>query len=204
MAAVHTPATLDDLTCVSDKAELIDGRIVFLMPTGRKPGRIGGRLYQSLDDYATVNGRGEAFPDNVGFIVPRLASGRQAFAPDASLHLGPFPADRMRFIDGPPVLAVEVRGEGDYGPAAVEVRSEGDYGPAAEEEMAAKRADYFEAGTRIVWDVDPVAELIHIYRTESPKVGQSYLRDQIGDAEPVLPGWRVDLSWIFGQDRTPD
>jgi Uma2 family endonuclease len=89
------------------------------------------------------------------------------------------------FIDGPPELAVEVR-------------SEGDYGPAAEEEKAAKRADYFEAGTRIVWDVDPVAELIHVYRAESPKVEQTYLRDQIGDAEPILPGWRVDLNWIFG------
>jgi Uma2 family endonuclease len=185
MATVHTPATLDDLVGVSDKAELIDGRIVFLMPTGRKPGRIGGRLYRSLDDYATASGRGEAFPDNVGFIVPRLSSGRQSFAPDALLHLGPFPADPMRFIEGPPVLAIEVR-------------SEGDYGSAAEEEMAAKRADYFEAGTRIVWDVDPVAELIHVYRAESPEVGQTYHRNEIGDAEPSLPGWRVDLNWVFG------
>jgi hypothetical protein len=35
----------------------------------------------------------------------------------------------------------------------VEVRSEGDYGPRAEQELARKRADYFEAGTRAVWDV---------------------------------------------------
>ena len=26
--------------------------------------------------------------------------------------------------------------------------------------MAAKRADYFEAGTLVVWDVDPVAETV--------------------------------------------
>jgi hypothetical protein len=39
-------------------------------------------------------------------------------------------------------------------PTAVEVRSEGDYGPAAEREMAAKRRDYFAAGTQVVWDVD--------------------------------------------------
>ena len=48
----------------------------------------------------------------------------------------------MRFVAGPPTFAVEVR-------------SENDYGPSAEREMAAKRADYFEAGTRVVWDVDP-------------------------------------------------
>lgn len=54
MATVQTPATIDDLACVSGKAELIDGRIVFLMPLARKPGRVGGRIYQSLDDYATA------------------------------------------------------------------------------------------------------------------------------------------------------
>ena len=44
MATVQTPAaTLDDLARVADKAELIDGRIELLMPTGRKPGRVAGR-----------------------------------------------------------------------------------------------------------------------------------------------------------------
>jgi hypothetical protein len=40
----------------------------------------------------------------------------------------------MRFIEGPPTFAVEVRCENDYGPSA-------------DDEYAAKRADYFEAGT---------------------------------------------------------
>ena len=184
MATVQTPATLDDLARVSDKAELIDGRIVLLMPTGRKPGRVGGRIYRSLDDYATATGRGEAFPDNVGFAVPRLLSGRESFAPDAAFHLGPFPADPMRFVEGPPLLAVEVR-------------SEGDYGASAEAELAAKRADDFEAGTRIVWDVDPVAQCIHIYRAEAPETPHTLVRNETADAEPLLPGWRVDVSWIF-------
>jgi Uma2 family endonuclease len=142
MATVQTPeATLEDLARITDKAELIDGRIVRLMPSGRIPGRIAGRIYRSLDDYATATGRGEAYPDNVGFAVPRLSSGREAFAPDASFYLGPFPDDPMRFLEGSPLLAVEAR-------------SEHDYTPSAEVELAAKRADYFEAGTRIVWDVE--------------------------------------------------
>jgi Uma2 family endonuclease len=185
MASVQTPAaTLDDLARVTDKAELIDGRIVLLMPTGRKPGRVAGRIYRSLDDYATQTGRGEAYPDNVGFAVPRLANGREAFAPDASYHLGPFPADPMRFLEGPPTLAVEVR-------------SENDHTPSAQAELAAKRADYFEAGTRIVWDVDPIAECIHIYRAETPDQPTTFRRGQAAGAEPLLPGWRVDVDWIF-------
>ena len=60
-----------------------------------------------------------------------------------------FPRDEpMRFVEGAPTLAVEVR-------------SEGDYGASAERDMAAKRADYFEAGTLVVWDVDPEAEVVH-------------------------------------------
>ena len=53
---------------------------------------------------------------------------------------------------------------------AVEVRSEGDYGPAAEREMAAKRADYFAAGTKVVWDVDLLSDdVVRVYRADSPE-----------------------------------
>src|SRR5437870_171322 len=100
-SATHARATLDDLYRTRAKAELIGGRIVTFMPTGRKPGRIGGRIYRSLDDYASANG-GEAFPDNVGFAAPLLPSGRESFAPDAAWHRGRFPQDPMRFIEGAP------------------------------------------------------------------------------------------------------
>ena len=50
--ATHAPATLDDLRRVSDKAELIAGRIVYLMPTGHKPNRVAAQIYQSLDGHA--------------------------------------------------------------------------------------------------------------------------------------------------------
>src|SRR5206468_6473434 len=47
---------------------------------------------------------------------------------------------------------------------AVEVRSDEDRGPAAERSMAAKRDDYFAAGSQAVWDVDVQA------RTARPRV----------------------------------
>jgi Uma2 family endonuclease len=176
-------ATLDDLCRTAEKAELIGGRIVHLMPTGRKPGRVGGRIYRSLDDYSQQHG-GEAFPDNVGFAVPLMASGRESFAPDASWHKGPFPSDPMRFIEGAPTCAIEVR-------------SENDYGPAAEAEMADKRADYFLAGTEVVWDVDPVAECIHVYRAGAPERAETYRHGDTAEAEPALMGWCVSVDWIF-------
>ncbi|MBV8127633.1 MAG: hypothetical protein JO114_08255 [Planctomycetaceae bacterium] len=43
---------IEDLYRVNGKAELIDGRIVPLMPIGRRPNRIAFRIAKSLDDHA--------------------------------------------------------------------------------------------------------------------------------------------------------
>ncbi|MBY0525142.1 MAG: Uma2 family endonuclease [Gemmataceae bacterium] len=90
----------------------------------------------------------------------------------------------MRFIEAAPTFAVEVR-------------SENDYGDAAELEFAAKRADYFLAGTPVVWDVDTVNERIHVYRAPQPTQPVVYQRGETAEAEPVVPGWRVAVDWIF-------
>jgi Uma2 family endonuclease len=177
----RTAATLEDLARVGGKAELIAGRIVRFMPTGFRPGQIGGRIYRSLDDHAARTGRGVALPDNVGFAVPTLSSGRQSFAPDASFFLGPLPADDMDFIPGPPTLAVEVRSKGDQG----------------EPEMAARRADYFEAGTEVVWDVDPRTRLIHSFRADAPDDPETFGPGQVAHAEAAVPGWRLAADALF-------
>ena len=180
----QTAATIEDLYRVDGKAELIGGRIVPLMPTGRRPNRIAFRIAKSLDNHAEATHQGEAYTDNMGFAVPRLSSGRESFSPDASYYLGPFPSNEMRFIKGPPVFAVEVR-------------SENDYGEPAEERRAANRADYFEAGTVIVWDVDPPAQVIRSYSQQNPDHPKVFDLGQEADAEPAVPGWRIPLDRIF-------
>lgn len=80
---------------------------------------------------------------------------------------------------------------------AVEVRSENDYGDAAEADMAAKRADYFAAGTSVVWDVDPRTETVTVYRSTAPEEPTIYHRDDTAEAEPALPGWRMPVDEIF-------
>lgn len=179
-------ATVQDLYSEPGKAELIGGRIVPLIATGRRPNRIAGRIYRSLDEYAERTGRGEAYTDNMGFTVPQLSSGRESFSPDASYYHGPFPKNPMRFIQGPPTFAAEVR-------------SESDYGEEAEKELAAKRADYFEAGTLVVWDADPVAECIRAYSRSSPGTPATFQRGQEAHAEPALPGWRLAVDWVFAK-----
>jgi Uma2 family endonuclease len=183
--SIETRATLEDLQGLEGKAELIGGKVVKFMGTGRRPSRTAARIFRKLDDYAETNRRGETYHDGMTFGVPELSSGRESFMPDISYYFGPFPANDMRWIDGPPTFAVEVRSEHDYGPAALI-------------EQAAKRADYFEAGTLVVWDVDPVAELIHVYRSHDPAQTATFARGQIADAEPAVPGWQIAVDDVFG------
>jgi Uma2 family endonuclease len=180
-----TPATIDDLYRVEGKAELINGRIVRYMATGDLPGAVALQIVVRLLMYAQQTGVGIARGDNVGYALPRqLRSGRQSFSPDASYYVGPLPANRMKFIDGTPTFAVEVR-------------SEGDYTPAAQREMVAKRADYFEAGTLAVWDVDPVAQTVTLYQSAAPTQPLVFRAGDLAHAEPAVPGWTLAVSEIF-------
>ena len=63
--------------------------------------------------------------------------------------------------------------------------------------MAAKRRDYFAAGTLVVWDVDPVAERIHVYRAADPDRATTYARGQVAEAAPAVPGWRPLVDPFF-------
>jgi Uma2 family endonuclease len=185
MATVqHTRATLDDLYRTTAKAELVDGRIVTFMPTGEMPGYIAGLIYASLLNYSLSIKSGRAYAAGVGYAVARLLSGRESFSPDASYHRGPLPQNRMKFFTGGPSFAVEVR-------------SECDYAPSAEVDMADKRTDYFQAGTEVVWDVDPLAKCIHCYRASDPVHPATFRRGDVADAEPAVPGWRVAVDSLF-------
>jgi Uma2 family endonuclease len=154
------------------------------MPTGHLPNRIAARIFRGLDNHAEAIGRGFAYTDNMGFAVPELSSGRQSFSPDASFYIGPLPGDEMGFVEGAPTLAVEVR-------------SKGEYGASAEAALGVKRADYFEAGTLVVWDVDSRAGLIRAYRAVLPDVPLVFGPGQMAEAEPAVTGWRMAVDRIF-------
>jgi len=178
-----TRATIEDLYCVKEKAELVNGEIITMPPTGEEPGYAGDEVFVSLRGYAKETGHGRAVGDNKGFRVN--LPNRESFSPDAAFYMGQLSG--MKFYQGAPVFAVEVR-------------SEGDYGPQAEREMAQKRADYFEAGTLVVWDVDLLAEeyVVHVYRVDDPQRPTGYRRGEIAEAEPAVPGWRMPVDALFG------
>jgi Uma2 family endonuclease len=174
---MKTEATVDDLYRVPEngKAELVNGELVLMSPTGGVPGRTAGEIYVSLREYERRVGGGYAFPDNVGFIVN--LPNRRSFSPDAAFYKGELRGGL--FLEGAPIFAVEVR-------------SEEDYGPAAEKQMSLKRTDYFAAGTSVVWDVDVLREkIVRVYRANEPTNPTAYRSGEVAEAEPALSKWTM-------------
>lgn len=180
--ATKTQATIEDLYRIPDngKAEIVNGEIVLMSPTGDMPGRAGGSIYVSLRGVERQAG-GRAYPDNVGFRVD--LPNRKSFNPDAAFYVGK--PSGMKFLDGAPVFAAEIR-------------SENDYGREAELEIESKRKDYFAAGTLVVWDVDLLGDdVIKVYRSSDPDNAKIYRRGEVAEAEPAVPSWRMPVDELF-------
>ena len=174
-------ATIDDLYRVEGKAEIVDGEIVPMSPTGAAPNDAAFEVTASLKAYARKTGRGRAVGDNAAFRVD--LPHRQSFSPDAAYYVGPDPG--MKFYEGAPVFAVEVR-------------SDGDQRPAPEKAMAQKRLDYFAAGTNVLWDVDLLSNhVVRVYRATDPAQPRVYRRGELAEAEPAVPGWTMPVDDLF-------
>ena len=183
VTVIKKPATVADLYEVADggKAELVKGELRLMAPTGGDPSLSGGNIFVSLRQYVLAGHPGIAVPDNAGFVVN--LPNRQSFSPDVAFFIGERPG--MKFFQGAPVFAVEIR-------------SENDYGLAAEREMAAKRTDYFAAGTLVVWDVDLLGdETVRVFRTSDPENPTVYHRGEHAEAEPAVPTWTMPVEELF-------
>lgn len=174
-------ATIEDLYTASGKAEIVNGKIVPMSPTGDAPSYAAGEVFVSLRHYARQTHRGRAVIDNAGFRV-KLPN-RDSFSPDAAFYDGP--STGMKFFEGAPVFAVEVR-------------SSSDYGPQAERVMAEKRGDYFAAGTLCVWDVDLLSpDVIKSYLAADPQIPVVFRRGDVADAGDAVPGWSMPVDDLF-------
>ncbi len=175
-----TEQLIADLYKVPGKAEIVGGRIVMMSPTGDMPNSASIAIVVRLREFAKQNG-GRTYADNAAFLVN--LPHRKSFSPDAAYYTGP--RAKMKFLSQAPDFAAEIR-------------SEGDYGPSAEREMAAKRDDYFAAGTKVVWDVDLLSEdVVRVYRADTPDRPTIYRRGDIAEAEPAVPGWKFSVDELF-------
>lgn len=176
-------ATIEDLYQIpgDGKAEIVDGEIILMSPTGDLPSSAAFEIAVSLRQYSRRTKFGRAYTDNAAFIVN--LPNRRSFSPDAAFYIGP--RTGAKFLEGAPVFAAEVR-------------SEGDYGRKAESNAARKRAEYFAAGTVVVWDVEVlVGGVVRSYRADDSDHPTVFHRGDVANAEPALPGWSMPVDDLF-------
>lgn len=173
-------ATIEDLYKVDGQAEIINGEIVFMSPTGRIPNRAAGSIYTSLRAHEPQIPGGYAYTDNIAYKVD--LPDRDSFSPDASFDYGEL---SMKFAEGAPAFAVEVR-------------SENDYGARAERKIKQKKEDYFACGTQVFWDVDVLSDTpVKSFNADDPDTPRIFRRGERADAEPAVPGWTFAVDDLF-------
>lgn len=181
-ALVNPALAIRTLASIPGKAEIIRGNIVHFSQAGGFSGWAGDQIFSSLHDYCKKTKLGIAVGDNKAFLVD--LPGRKSFSPTVALYIGRMHAG---FYYGEPRFAVEVRNGLDYS-------NDG------EGRISAKIADYFAAGTEVVWDVDVLRyEFVRVFHKDNPDQPTVYRRGDLAEAEPAVPGWRMPADDLFYQ-----
>jgi Uma2 family endonuclease len=159
-----------------NKYELVDGEIR-MSPGGARHSQVGAKLAARLLAFVEERGLGFVFGSDVGFRLP----GGNVRSPDVSfVAAGRFPHDRVPddFGDLAPDLAVEVISPSDRPRHVLD-----------------KVGEYLEAGTRLVWVIDPRARkaTVHSSLSEARTLGP----DDTLDGGGVLPGFSCALASIL-------
>jgi Uma2 family endonuclease len=176
--------TLEDAAVreLPDGFELDDDRLVSLN-SGARSSLVAGALLCKLMAHCDAESLGWCFPAGTVFWLFR--SRRTARRPDASfVRFGRFQNEQLPEGDAElaPDLAVEVIAPGDL-----------------IEEMDWKLDDYFRAGVRLVWVINPATLTALVYRKEG---AMARLRDGDElDGEQVVPGFRCPLSDLWPENR---
>jgi Uma2 family endonuclease len=157
--------------------ELVDGEPVELSPAAGRSGWISANLVALLANHVRSGRLGWAFSAETGFV---LFSDRQTVrSPDAAVVLSNRLAELPdSFVPMAPDLAVEVLSPSDRMADAL-----------------AKVAMYLQAGTSLVWLVNPTTRKVMVFRSEMDPVtlGESDTLDG-GD---VLSNFTVPVAEIF-------
>ncbi len=166
-------------------SELVDGKLRLMSPTGFMHGVLSLRIGAALERYAEEHPEaGEAVGAETGFRIddPRhpvqapdaaFVGAQRVPASSGSGHDDP----AVRFVQGPPDLAVEVRSPDDTRSA-----------------MRTKARRWLGAGCREVWLIDGMRETVEVWHAGTEPIVLK--RDNTLTSE-LLPGFSLDLGRLF-------
>lgn len=183
--APRSPMTAEELFELQDdggRIELVAGELARMTPTGGAHGALAVRIGRLLDEYVEANDLGVCCGAETGFILERDPD--TVRAPDAAVVL----ASRV------PASGVPV-GYWPFSPdLAVEVISPSD----RLADVHVKIAEYFAAGTHMVWLVEPETRMVHVYR--SPQHVEVLGTADDLEGGDVLPGFLCPVQRLFPSD----
>jgi len=162
-----------------DRYELVRGTLRVCEPPGGVHGRLATRVASLLHAYVERHNLGTVLVE-AGFVLrqrPDTVRGPDiSFVGRARMTPEQVPEE---FIAGTPDLAIEILSPDDRGPGIEE-----------------KLADYFEAGARLVWVVDPRRRVITVHHPDRSSIHRTS-RDML-DGEDVVPGFHCSVAEVFG------
>ncbi|MEO7998969.1 MAG: Uma2 family endonuclease [Gemmatimonadaceae bacterium] len=167
------------------RTELVRGRLVVKEPAGYVHGSIAARVLVRIAVFLETDQRvrsaahplGDVLAAETGFTLQRRPD--TVRAPDvAFVAWERIPIERAGFAELAPDLAVEVLSPGDRAG-----------------EVLAKVADWLNAGTSLVWVIDPARRVARVYRADGT---ESIAHDDSAlEGEAVLPGLVMPLAVLF-------
>ena len=156
-----------------------EGEVVFMSPSGGATGARNAHVVKKLGVWADEDGSGVVFDSSAGFVLPNGA----VRSPDAAWvrrrRLAKVPArQRERFLPLCPEFVVEMASPSDR-----------------LANLQAKMDEYMANGAEFGWLIDPAGRTVSVYRPGAP--GQQVTNANSIDAEPLLPGFTLDLLPIW-------
>jgi Uma2 family endonuclease len=159
------------------RRDLVQGRVVREPPGGFRHGRIAARIVSLLYPFVCEHGLGEIVTAETGFVLfdepPTVRSPDIAFVTRGRLS-----SELEDFAPLAPDLAIEIVSPSN-----------------TISEIHAKVIDYLEAGTRLVWVVEPRSRSVTTYRSRED-IRLLTEAEEI-EGQPVLPGFRTKVSKLF-------
>jgi hypothetical protein len=174
------PATIADLRRTKLKAEIVNGELLVIGPSGGWAATAAGNIIFSLHLYEREFGGGETMMSRVAFIID--LPHRQSVCPDVSWFTGPGPT--------PAFHAARPCSPGDTGRHRLRRRSRATLRRQARGLLRGGDAGGLGC-RRAARALDP--------RVSRRRAGPSrrLRRGEIAEAEPAVPGWRFTVKDLF-------
>ena len=175
LAPLETDMTLEDfLESDLEKYEYVKGVLIPMPPTSGEHGEISSNVQWYLYSHVRENQLGRVYTSDTGFRI-----GERVLMPDiAFVSLARLPDDRRKTFAIPPDLAVEI-----VSPTDIQYR------------VVEKAFAYLNAGTRLVWIIEPVGRTVTLYRSQTDI--RTLTRKDTLTGEDVVEGFSCQVAQLF-------